>query len=148
MTMDEAVARLRRYIADTAALNILWEEQESSNTELEEFIEDAIDEFNHAYMPITVYDIDDFPSWSILKIGAVLQLLLGKGIWSARNTLTWSDQTGLNLRDTDVWGRYVNYYNLLVNKWRDYVVRYKRALNISACYDNVPSEFEDLGSTS
>ena len=144
MTMIEATNRLRNFIKDHEALNVILEREENSNAELEDFIVDALDEINHLYPPKTAWTIDTIGSWNLLKYGAVLQLLTSNGILSARNTYNYSDGFGINISDQDYWGRYINYYNVLVNKYLTMVTNYKRAANIESCYGGLSSDYWNL----
>jgi hypothetical protein len=81
-----------------------------------------------------------------VRSGAVLQYLNGAGIHSARNTFSYSDGSGIQVQDTDQWGRYINYYNVLINKYRDMVGHFKRRKNIEDCYGGVYSQYNELWS--
>jgi hypothetical protein len=50
-------------------------------------------------------------------MGATLKILTKKGILSARNTLTYQDAGGITVQDYDKYGRYVNYFNVLVSTY-------------------------------
>ncbi len=102
------VDRLRRYLNDTVIANILEGVEESDDTTLYEAIQDAMDEINLEFLPATTYiSISQFP-WPLLKLGATLQVLIGKGILSARNQLTFNDTGGITVSDYDKYGRYIN----------------------------------------
>ena len=140
------VDRFRRYINDTRALNFLFRNvsdsgHESADDLLYELLEDSLDHFNNSIGYPTTFTVGTWPSWDLVKKGAVLQYLTSKGILSARNTLNWSDPSGLNIRDQDQWGRYINYFNVLVSKYYQNATNIKVAANINACYDNVESEY-------
>ena len=147
MAISEAhmvfVERLRNFLGDRAELNKLSNAEESSDSFLYECISDALDEVNMFHFP-TTYTLDTFPYWSTLKLGGVLQVLIGKGILSARNTLTYQDTGGVTVQDFDTYGRYINFYNVLVNKYRNSVFEFKRGVNISAGYGGVGSEYGHL----
>ena len=53
MTMIEATNKLRNFIKDHEALNVILEREENTNAELEAFITDALDEINNLYPPKT-----------------------------------------------------------------------------------------------
>lgn len=138
------VDRLRRFLGDTSTLNKLLAAEESSDVFLYECIEDAIDEINMAPPQPTTYTITDFPYWSVLKQGSTLQVLTGKGILSARNMLTYNDTGGVTINDMDTYGRYINYFNVLINKYRQAVRDMKISANIDAAYGGVASEYATL----
>ncbi len=135
------VARIRRFIGDNAALNVLHGEEESDNFFIYECLQDALDEINTEFLPATTWTIQTCPSWNALKIGTVLQILTGKGILSARNTLTYQDSGGVTVHDLDTYGRYINYYNVLINKYMRSVQSIKISYNVDQAYGGVASEY-------
>lgn len=146
MTEDQQiyVDKLRRFLGDTSQLNELLEKQESDDWFLNDAIEDAIIEINNMGF-LTSYTMNDLPNdlpWPMVKLGAVLQVLTGKGILSARNVLTYNDQGGVQVSDFDVYGRYINYFNILINDFREKVRSWKTAGSISAAYGGFPSELD------
>jgi len=135
------VDRLRAFLGDTAALNVLEGTEENTDLYLYQALQDAIWEINEDFEPETTWSITTIPSWTALKLGAALQVLTGKGILSARNTLTYNDAGGVTVSNYDKYGRYVNYYNILVNKYMRSVTSTKRRYNIDQCYGGVESEY-------
>lgn len=135
------VDRLRRFLGDTAALNVLDGAEESNDRFLYEAMQDALIEINEDFEPETSWTITDIPSWNALKLGSTIQVLTGKGILSARNMLTYSDAGGISVSDYDRYGRYINYYNVLINKYIRSVQSMKRRYNVDQCYGEVASEY-------
>mgnify|MGYP004197339909 FL=1 len=136
------VDRLRKFLGDTAELNVLDEVKESTDIELHHAIQDTIDEINYEFLPGTEYKkISEVPSWNLVKLGATLQILTSKGILSSRNTLTYQDSGGVTVQDFDKYGRYINYYNILINKFVRGVSSMKLNANVDAAYGGVPSEY-------
>lgn len=147
-TVSGMVLRFRSFLMDTPELNILWEESGLTDSQLEMYLEDFVDDFNYSYIPKTNYTLENFltnVSWNILKHGAVLEMATSKGLWSSRNTLNWQDTAGLSLRDTDEWGRLINYFNVLRPIQEKRIIAFKRALNIDSVYSDESSEWMDLG---
>jgi len=138
------VQRLRKFLNDTAELNVLEEVQECTDIDLYHYIQDALDEINYTFEPASSYTIQNFPSWNTIKFGATLQFLLAKGILSARNTLTYNDSGGVTVQDYDRYGRYMAFYNMIINKYLREVQSIKRSLNIDSCYGGVSSEYSVL----
>jgi hypothetical protein len=136
------VDRLRRYLDDFPEVNELIEKEESSDQYLYEALEDALTEINEEYPPAEVKwnTLLDAP-WTILKTGAVLSILVGKGISSARNQLSYSDAGGLQIREFDTYGKYMAFYNMLIAKHSRSVMAAKRAKNIEGTYGGVHSEY-------
>lgn len=138
------VTRLRSYLQDTAELNTLMEEQECTDFDLYMALQDTMEQINYEYIPETTWAIDTVPSWNALKFGAILQILTMKGILSARNTLTFNDAGGIQVSDLDKYGRYINYFNVLLNNFHRSVSLIKLQLNIDGCYGGVHSEYIDV----
>ena len=140
------VDRLRSFLNDTEELNTLKGVKESTDDDLYYALLDALDEINFEFVPAVQYDgLDDVPSFNLLKMGATLQILISKGILSARNTLSFSDSGGITVRDHDEHGRYINYYNVLVNKYIRGVTAMKMNDNINGGYGGVGSEYGWFG---
>lgn len=139
------VKRLRRFLNDRAELNILEKVQESTDLELYEALQDALDTINYTFLPsITYSSFSAFPSWLVLQYGATMQVLLSKGILSARNTLTYSDSGGVTVQDFDKYGRYINFYNMLANQFQRGFMAIKTTQNAESCYGGVDSEYATL----
>ncbi len=135
------VDRLRKFLQDTAELNILEQVIESTDLELYNALQDALDEINNEIGIRTNFtNFSDIP-WNILKIGATLQILTMKGILSARNTLTYNDAGGVTVQNYDKYGRYINYYNLLLNKYMRSVGNFKLDINLNSCWGGLHSDY-------
>lgn len=127
------------FLKDTPYLNVLDADYEVTDDELLEYVKAALIEINMDFTPTTYWIIDDVVSepgqngqisWTLVKLGATLEYLTSNGILSARNTLTYNDAGGVQVSDMDKWGRYVNYYNVLISKYMNGVTGAKRAWNI------------------
>lgn len=144
------IRRFRRFIKDDADLNTLFEKEENTDQFLYDCLLDAIDEINITQMPTTSYKLLDISTdssgipWILIRMGATLQYLTGAGIHSARNTFTYSDGSGIQVQDTDTYGRYVNLYNVLITKFHRALSSWKINKNIDDCYGGVPSEYSNL----
>ena len=144
------VDRLRSFLRDTVDQNILEGVQESTDDQLYEAIYDAIEEINKEFPPKTAWtvanlgDTKHYLSWNSVKYGATLQVLTSVGILSSRNTLTYNDTGGVTVQDYDKYGRYINYFNLLLRKYYDSVEKIKRAYNADNCYGGIGSDFSNI----
>ena len=144
------IKRFRRFIKDDEAINTLLEAEENTDQFLYDCLLDTMDEINFTGEPFTEYTLDSITTdnsgvpWIIIRMGATLQFLTGAGIHSARNTFTYSDGSGIQVSDTNVWGRYINYYNVLITKYKDILAGFKRRKNIENCYGGVHSEYNDI----
>lgn len=147
----DAVVAFRRYLNDVPQLNTLDREYESTDDELEEFIKDALNDINLNYEPKTRFTLSDIIvepgvddgkiSWTLVKLGAVLQLLQIKGIISARNAITYSDAGGVQVSEMDKWGRYINFFNVLVTKYERGVTTIKTRANVEQAFSSMNSPF-------
>jgi len=154
-TWTDHVTNLRNFLRDTAALNVLDQVEESTDQELYDALLDTLNEINVSFLPGTAWSVSDisntgtsYLSWNMLKYGATLQVLTSVGILSARNTLTYNDSGGVTVQDLDRYGRYVNYYNVLVRKYTTAVTNAKKGWNVEQCYGGVESEWNRIGSGS
>jgi hypothetical protein len=111
-----------------------------------------MNEINIEYPPLTYWTLADVCvepgidrgviAWPTVRLGATLQLLTAKGILSARNTVTYSDSGGVQISDKDYWGRYINYYNVLISKYEKAVVNTKRSFNSSMAFGGTRSPMD------
>jgi len=138
------VNRLRRFLQDQGVLNTLDQVQESTNVDLYFALQDTLDEINVTGNVTTYSSFTDVP-WSILKLGGVLNILISQGILSARNQLTYNDTGGIQVSDLDKYGRYVNWFNVLIAKYQRAVISWKLTKNVDEAYGEIPSEYVDIG---
>lgn len=130
--------RVRNFLGDKEDLNVLHRAEETSDEELNEYISKAVEYFNSTGFT-TYYTIVDFPNRGNLIDGTVIQILIGKGILSARNLLSYRDTGGVSVQDYDTYGRYVNWFNVLINKYQQQVTDIKRDINVNKAYGISPS---------
>lgn len=138
------VEKLRNFLRDRPELNKLLADEESTDIDLYQALLDGMDYINYEVGYETSYTLDDFPSWKIMRDAAVLEILVSAGIGSARNTLTYNDGGGVMSQDSDVYGRYMAYYNQLVVKLQNSVTQFKMTKNINDAYGNAPSAYSDI----
>jgi len=144
-TEQSYIDNIRTWVEDTVDRNFLEKIQESSDSYIYQSMLDAVDEANNAVLPHieTSWTIDDFPSYSALKYGTLKQVLIGHGIWSARNAVSYNDTGGVQIQAYDKWKNYLNWFNLIEKSWVDRVTGLKKKQNISDCYGSVSSEYYD-----
>jgi hypothetical protein len=138
------VNRLRRFLQDQDVLNTLEQAQESTNVDLYFAMQDVIDEVNITPPETTYTALSEVP-WVLLKLGGTLNVLVSQGILSARNQLTYNDTGGIQVSDVDKYGRYVNWFNVLINKYQRSLMSWKLTKNIEEAYGEVPSEYVYVG---
>ena len=95
------VDRIRLYLGDFSTSNKLDGVEESSDIEIFNSMKDTLDEINYEFLPNSSYTIQTIPSFNLLQLGTVLQILTRKGILSARNTVTYNDSGGVTVQDLD-----------------------------------------------
>ena len=145
----EAVVAFRRYLNDIPQLNTLDREMESTDDELEDFIFTAMNNINMNYTPVTTYKLANIVvepgeatagvPWSIVRMGALLELLQIKGIISARNAITYSDAGGVTVAEMDKYGRYLTFLNVLAARYEKAVTTMKIRENITNAFGGVAS---------
>ena len=155
VTLNDLNIKLRRFLNDVPELNKLDQVQECSDDDLNDYIIDAMNEINIEFTPITNFtianvvimpgDANGVLPWSLVKLGATLQFLTSKGILSARNMLTYTDTGGIQVSDFDRYGRYINYFNVLVQKYVQGVQRFKVAWNAQQVFGGVYSPLDQGG---
>jgi hypothetical protein len=136
--------RIRNFNGDKEELNVLVQAQETTDEEMNDYIYKAIDYFNGHGGNATEYTLSDYPNKGNLIDGTVIQILMGKGILSARNMLTYQDSGGVTVQDFDVYGRYINLFNVFVNKYVQQVSSIKTSLNIDGAYGSISSPMSYL----
>lgn len=145
-----AAVAFRRYLVDIPQLNFLDKTFECTDDELQDYIRQALIDINMMYEPTTNFDIDQVRiipqdqgvlSWGTVKLGAILQLLMAKGIWSARNAITYSDAGGITVAEMDRYGRYQAYAERIRPEFDRQVRMMKIRLNIQMGYGGVTSPF-------
>ena len=135
------VDRVRKYLGDFAESNKLEKVQESDDIDIYSAMQDCLDEVNFEFLPTTKYTFSTIPSFNVLQLGTVLQILTRKGILAARNTLTYQDSGGVTVQDMDKYGRYVNYFNVLIAKYQKGTQMMKVGQNVELGYGGVESEY-------
>jgi hypothetical protein len=135
--------RIRNFNGDKEELNVLIRAQETTDEEMNDYMQKSIDYFNTVGYE-TTYTVSDFPSKGLLIDGTVIQILMGKGILSARNMLTYQDAGGVTVQDFDTYGRYINIFNVYVSRHVQQVIDLKRSINVDGAYGSIESPMDYL----
>jgi len=135
--------KFRKWINDYAPVNVLDEIQEADDDYVDDAFDDALDDINYGIAPIisTTWTLASFPSFSTLKLGALLHLMIGMGAWSARNAVDYSDSGGVNVRAYNKWEKYTQFMNRLERKWETQVRNLKTNQNFNDAWGSVSSEY-------
>lgn len=138
------VNRLRRDLRDFAVRNELRDVEENSDLELYLAIVNAALEIKTEVGYIfEVNGLNEIP-WNLLSNGATIEILRNESIRSARNTLSYNDAGGINVQESDVYGRYVNLFNIFQADYKSGVRNWKVSKNIENCYGGLHSDYNYL----
>ena len=114
--LEQITELVRAWIRDYPELNRLIEGEESSKRSIATAILDAVEDFNLS-SPLAAVGVDNFPSISLLKIGAAKFLLESLTFLQARNHLTYSDGQGVQVNESDKAPIYLNMIDRLNTEW-------------------------------
>lgn len=128
--MGQAVAMVRMFMRDYPELNRLIEGEESSPRMVAWAVLDTIDDFNSTPPLIGQFSVVNFPSKSLLRIGAVAHLMESISILATRNFISFSDG-GTSVSFTANLPHIMNLMQMFRNQWEQKVLRLKVAQNIS-----------------
>jgi hypothetical protein len=140
---DQPVVDLfRDHLGDHPEINTLEEVQESTDLELYRALLLTMNEFNNVLVfEPNFQEFVQIPDLVTFFLGATLKILTKKGIVSARNTLTYQDAGGITVQDYDKYGRYVNYFNIMISAYYNSIRSWNAKSNTDACYGYAPSEY-------
>lgn len=146
----EAANKLRDFLKDKEALNILEGVKENTDDDLIDYIKTTLIDINNTGFK-TSFGLKDIASepedagaipWHLVKLGATLECLTSNGILSSRNTLTFSDAGNVTVQDFDKFGRFINYYNVLISKYMNGIQLLKMRINITNAYSGSHSPMQ------
>ena len=138
------INRLRAFLIDYVETNPLIAKEENSDDSLQFAIEDAMEFIGKSYQPTLTYTVRDIRGtvpWFLVRDGAIINVLKSNLINSARNQHSYTDSGGVQERDLDTYGRYINILNIMESRWDAELRKFKAALNIEQGYGGVSSEF-------
>ena len=137
----QPVANLREYLRDYKEENLLIGLEENTDNQLQRALSDALDYINIGYSPTTTYTIVDIPSWTAVRDRAVVGVLRSNIIKSARNLHSYTDQGGVDIREEDVYARYMAILDRLKLDNDAHIQRFKTSENVEGGYGGVSSEY-------
>jgi hypothetical protein len=143
--LQEARRLLRLFMNDTAELNRLIKQQESTDEQMDLALRLTIDDWNITPPPLGNMSIETFPSIFLLIHGAAIQLLKMAGILQSRNELNYSSG-GVTVRTFDKTRLYQSWIGIFVQEYERKKTTFKIAQNIAAAMgqDGVHSEYNTL----
>jgi len=136
-TFREAV---RTYLRDRPPYNTLLPGFETNDPTLDLCVELALSDFNTTAPVIADYTIANHPSFIILLMGTVIQVLQSAGILSARNRLDYS-AGGISVQISDKAQEYSGILTGLIQQYEIKKRNLKIQLNMAQCYGGVSSEY-------
>ena len=137
------IALVRAKLRDHPELNRLIEGRETSDREIAFAVMEAIDDFNTTPPLIGNYNIDNFPSISLLIRGTVINVLESVGLLQTRNQMSYSDGQGVGVGISDKTPLLMNWIQLYQGQYEQKKFRLKQAINLNGALNGggVPSEY-------
>ena len=141
ITLVQFIQKIRKFMRDNHYLNRLTAGYESSDEDILEALEDAIDDFNQTPPFVGRYNLGNPPPWSILKRGVVICLLESVGLLNTRNSLPFTDG-GIQIQ-TNKTPELQAWLQLFTNKYEEKKVRWKTSVNIEQSFGvgSISSEY-------
>lgn len=130
--------QVREFISDYPESNLLLDQEEFSNTFIELCMDLAVSEYN-AISPRTNNTTENMPSKSVLLLGTLWQMFLGRSALMARNHLSYSDG-GLQIPIEEKYELYKNLADNFKIQFSDTASRLKIAINMEAGWGEVRSD--------
>lgn len=137
------IALVRAKLRDFPELNRLIEGRETSDREIAFGIMEAIDDFNTTPPLIGNYNIENFPSTSLLIRGTIINVLESVGLLQTRNQMSYSDGQGVGVGISDKTPLLLNWIQLYQGQYEQKKFRLKQAINLNGALNGggVPSEY-------
>lgn len=129
IALQQFVGVIRDFMRDHSELNRLIKGEEHSDRLIVWAILDALEDFNTT-PPMTAFQLSNFPSKSLLRMGAVINLLESVGLLMTRNHLNFSDGGVTTGGLSDKTPLIQSWIQLFTNKYEQKKDRLKIALNI------------------
>ena len=135
---------VRAFLRDYAHKNRLVAGEESSNSDIDLGILLALDDFNFATVPLLgTRNLSNFPSISLLVLGAATWILKSAGILQTRNFLNFSSG-GISAVFSDKTQAYQSWISLLQREYETKKAEVKMFLNIGGAYGSVATAYSGL----
>lgn len=137
---------LRGFIKDHEGLNRLLEfEKESEDSELDAFLNLALNDLNFIPPHIQSWTIEDFPYPNLLVSQAAIQVLVSNGIVNSRNELQYNNgDVAVKLPDGN---KYMNHLNVLLKQNQQRVQAFQQMkvkTNMERAYGIIGSPYSYL----
>ena len=140
--MNEMVAMIRLYLRDFPELNRLISGEETSDRMIAWAIIDALDDYNTTPPFIGSASLNNFPSTSLLREGAVIRILESVGLLQVRNQMNYSDG-GVSVSISDKAPLLMGWIQMLRQSYEQKKIRIKSSMNVEMAFegDGIHSEY-------
>jgi hypothetical protein len=138
------VGQVREYLRDFPELNALLDGFENSDVIINLCADLAADDFSTTSPPIGYFTVESHPSFYLLFIGTVIQVLRSAGILQARNNLNYSDG-GLTVATSDKASMYLTWANTFYQEYELKKRSMKISMNAAGGFGGVGSQYGSIG---
>lgn len=129
---------VREYISDYPEANLLLDKEEFSNVFIELCMDLGVSEFN-VIPPRSGFSVGNFPSKSLLLLGTLWQMYLGRSTMMARNHLSYTDG-GLQIPIEEKYELYKNLADSFRTQFMEAAAKLKVAQNMESGWGQVRSD--------
>ena len=134
------IEKVRIFMRDQAAFNALLFGEETDDDTIDLCIDMTLDDFMWTTPQIGGYTLDNFPSFYLLIIGTVINVLRSAGILQSRNNLNYSDG-GITVASSDKTPLYQSWIDRFYRDYEEKKKKLKMQLNAQKAYGNRWSEY-------
>lgn len=138
------VGQVREYLRDFPEVNALLDGFENSDVIINLCADLAADDFSTTMPPIGQFFVETHPSFYLLFMGTVIQILRSAGILQARNNLNYSDG-GLTVATSDKSPMYLTWANMLYQEYEIKKRSLKISMNAAGGYGGIRSAYSWVG---
>ena len=138
-TVEGLVDAVRTFLRDFPEENRLLPSVESSDPYIRLCIAMIVDDFNRT-PPVTNFRLNSFPSYYLLIIGSVIQVLRSAGLKYSRNRLNYNEG-GVQVATSDKAGDYQSWIASFFNEYERKKRELKIAINLRQAFGSMPSEY-------
>ncbi len=137
------IALVRAKLRDYPELNRLIEGRETSDREIAFAIMETIDDFNTTPPLIQNFNLESFPSTSLLIRGTIINVIESVGLLQTRNQMSYSDGQGVQVSVSDKAPMLLQWISLFTNQYEQKKLRLKKAINFNGALNGsgVASEY-------
>lgn len=131
-------SEVREYISDYPEKNLLLDEKEFEDTFILLCMDLAVSEFNIIGQRTNFY-VENFPTKSLLLLGTLWQMFLGRSALMARNHLTYTDG-GLQIPLEEKYELYKNLADSFRAQFTETASRLKVSMNMESGWGEVRTD--------